>query len=267
MDTNQESKSEMIEKIKKLLALSKSSNQHEAELAARRASELMEKYQISSAVVEASSIKSGKERVTDVRFEVPDLRMKYQWVVILGQAAAVLFDGTILANNRLHGTGFVFVGFESEIPLMCEMFLHLYRSWQGFVERDLDEAKSRHQLNRERMADSWSHPISYYASWAPKDTMKFKHGHGQGYAEALFLRCSKLAQDRKAKMQAASQSCTALVLVRDQEIKKFLSDMGCKDKKLKQTRGDASGYNAGARAGNSVALGGALTSTAGSLED
>ena len=266
MDTNQESKSEMIEKIKKLLALSKSSNQHEAELAAKRASELMEKYQISSASVEASSIKSGKERVADVHFEVPDLRMKYQWVVILGQAAAKLFDGTILVNTRLHGTGFVFVGFESEIPLMREMFLHLYRSWQGFVEQDLDEAKSRHQLNRERMATLYGESLTAFASWAPKDTMKFKHGHGQGYAEALLVRCINLANERKAKMQAASQTCTALVIVRDQEVQKFLDDRGCKTKNLKQTRGDASGYSAGARAGNSVALGGALTSTAGSLK-
>lgn len=265
MDTNNESKSEMIEKIKKLLALSKSNNQHEAELAAKRASELMEKYQISSAVVEASSIKSGKERVADVHFDVPDLRMKYQWVVILGQAAAKLFDGTILVNNRLHGTGFIFVGFESEIPLMREMFLHLYRSWQGFVDVDLDLAKSRHQLNRERMSVIYSDSIDNYASWAPKDTMKFKHGHGQGYAEAIFLRCCKLAEERKAKMQAASQSCTALVLVRDAEVKKFLDDRGCGTKKLKQTRGDASGYHAGARAGQSVALGGALTADAGRL--
>lgn len=243
--TTTEDKSSVIEKIRKLLALSRSSNQHEAELAAQRASELMQKYQIASSVVEASSLKSGKERVADVHFEVPDLRMKYQWVVHLGHAAAKLFDGTILVQRRLHGTGFTFVGFESEIPLMREMFLHLYNAWAGFVSADLAKAKEEHAYRSS-------------ADWAPRDTMKFKHGHGQGYADALYARCVALAEDRKVKVSAASNSCTALVLVRGEAVAHHLKAMGVRYVKVKQTAGDWSGRSAGARAGASVALGGAL---------
>lgn len=255
-----ESKSEMIEKIRKLLALSQSSNQHEAELAAKRASELMAKYQVSSASVEASSIKSGKERVGDVYFQVPDLRMRYQWVVTLGQAAAKLFDGTILVRPELHGTSFTFVGFESEIPLMREMFLHLYRAWQGFVDTDLTMAKV--QFEQERLS---------FQTWAPKDTMKFKHGHGQGYASAIYCRVAAIVESRKEELRRAdtasnTNTCTALVIARDVEVEKFLKARGCKNIKMKQSAGSISGAQAGHRAGHSVPLGGALTASAGSLK-
>ena len=261
----------MIEKIRKLLALSQSSNQHEAELAAKRASELMAKYQISSASVEASSIKSGKERVGDVHFQVPDLRMRYQWVVTLGQAAAKLFDGTILVRPELHGTSFTFVGFESEIPLMREMFLHLYRAWQGFVDTDLTMAKVDAQRNIERMAELYDNPISYYASWAPKDTMKFKHGYGQGYASAIYLRVAAIVESRKEELRRAdtasnTNTCTALVIARDVEVEKFLKARGCKNIRMKQSAGSINGAQAGRRAGHSVPLGGALTASAGSLK-
>ena len=254
MNPDTDTKSDIIAKIQKLLALSKSSNQHEAEVAAKRASELMEKYQIAQSVVEASSIKSGKERVADMHFEVPDLRMKYQWVVTLGHAAAKLFDGTILVNRRLHGTGFVFVGFASEIPAMRETFLHFYHSWKGFVERDLEHAKDCHVNN----------PYSV-ASWAPRDTMKFKQGHGQGYAHALYARCVKLAEERNARVSAANQSCTALVLVRKDEVVKYLATRGIKTVKVRQTDGSTAGFNAGHRAGSNLAIGGALPSAANNL--
>lgn len=238
------SKSDIIEKIRKLLALSTSPNQHEAEIAAKRASEMMAKYQIDSAVVEASSIKSGKERVADVHFQVPDLRMKYQWVVTLATAAARLFDGTILVNRRLHGTGFTFVGFASEIPAMQALFLHFYNSWRGFVETDLEAMKQESR--------------AYFHTWEPRDTMKFKHGHGQGYAEALYCRCVELAESRKVKMQAANDDCRALVIVRSDEIRKWERENGVKKVRISQTSGDGRGYSAGKRAGQSVAIGGAL---------
>lgn len=239
-----ESKSEIIEKIRKLLALSQSKNQFEAELAAQRASEMMKKYQIDSAVVEASSIKSGKERVADVHFQVPDLRMKYQWVETLGLAAAKLFDGTVLINRSLHGTGFTFVGFQSEIPAMKEMFLHFYNSWKSFVEVDLAEHKEKSK--------------TYFSTWEPRDTMKFKHGHGQGYAAALVVRCQKLAEDRMRKVAAQSNDCQALVLVRGGELQLWMQENNVKTVKRTSTRGDDVGYNAGRRAGLNVAIGGAL---------
>lgn len=243
-----EDKSAIIEKIRKLLALSQSKNQHEAELAAQRASELMQKYQIAQSVVEASSVKSGKEKIANVYFTVPDLRMKYQWVIHLGHACAKLFDGTILTNRGLHGTGFTFVGLQSEIPLMESMFTHLYNAWKGFVEFDLERAKQDHSMN------SWE-------EWQPKHTMKFKHGHGQGYAYALFNRCKALAESRKQAVAASSSAGSAMIVLRDNAVSQWLTDNQIRTVKMKQTSGSSSGFDAGRRAGNNVAIGGAISTS------
>ena len=247
-----ETKSEVILKIRKLLALSKSSNRHEAELAAQRASELMAKYQIEASAMEVSEVQSGHDAITREDFTVPGLKMKYQWVVILGYGVAKLFDGTILTSRRLWGTSFVFIGFKSEIPLMKELFLHLYRSWEGFVEADLDRAKA------DRL-DS----IYGAMGWEPRDTMKFKHGHGQGYADAIFYRCVELAKERAAHLQASGNSCTALVVVRTGALSTYLKAQHIgKGRALRETAGSNDGRAAGHRAGSRVALGGAIGSGA-----
>ena len=51
-------KQRIMERIEGLLRLSKSSNQHEAELATQRASELIEKYQISMTALDVSHVRS-----------------------------------------------------------------------------------------------------------------------------------------------------------------------------------------------------------------
>lgn len=243
-----ESKSDVIAKIQKLLALSKSANQHEAELAAQRASDLMAKYQVESSEVEAQSVRSGNDPVVSEKYIVPNQKMKLQWLVTLGHAAAKLYDGTVLLDYGLWGTSFYFVGFKSEVPLMRATFEHLYHSWFHIVESDLAKAKDD--------------ALSYRGfAFEPRHTMKFKHGHGQGFAQALYLRCADLANERKAKVQQAANTCTSLVLVREVAVTNWVKQNNIRTVKTKQTRGDNSGYHAGARAGQSIALGGSISTS------
>lgn len=244
-ETEQLTKEQIVAKIVKLLRLSKSSNQHEAELAAQRASEMMAKYQIDATDVETKNVQNGTDGVISSTYTVADQKMKLHWLETLAVAAAVLYDGTVLIGRGLHGTTFKFVGFRSEIPLMQAIFEHLYEAWKGFVENDLSRAKEAH--------DDFTR-----GPWQPKHTMKFKHGHGQGYAESLASRCALLARDRKAKVQASGNGCTSLVLVRDGAINLWKQQNGVKAARVQQTAGSASGYNAGHAAGRAVALGGAL---------
>jgi len=234
-------KAKMIERVRKLLALSQSTNQHEAELAAERASKLMEEYQIQFADLELNQIRTGAEPIVEEHFQVDGLKMKLHWVGQVGYACALLYDGTILVHSGLWGTSFTFVGFKSDIPMMKTLFTHLYHAWGGIVEHDLQQAKNQS-----------------YHTWAPRDTMKYKHGHGQGYAQALVRRCWEIAQQRKVKLEATSNSCTALVLVRDQAIVEWKKKKGCKPAKLNQTKGASDGFSAGYRSGQNVALGGAI---------
>lgn len=229
----------VIEKIKKLLALSKSSNENEARLAAQKASELMEKHQIAAADVLVEEAKT--QSIVRESYEVEGLRMKYVWVETLGNAVARLFDGTVLVTGQLHGTRFIFVGYPKDIEAMKMLFKHLYDSWCSIVEQDLKEAKANH-----------------YGSWAPKDTMKFKLGHGQGYAARISQRCDELVKARKAAVSASSGSGTALIVVKDRALEEWKVENKIRTVKRTQSSGSLSGAAYGVRAGNNAALGGAI---------
>jgi len=244
-----EEKKAIVAKIEKLLRLSKSSNQHEAELALQRANELMEKHQIDAAAVETADIQSGADAVTEEIYQVKDQKMKLVWIETLANACANLFDGLILVNKQLHGTTFRFVGFKSDIPMMKALFEHLYHSWFGIVELDLETAKRRN----DRIGST---------VWQPKHTMKFKAGHGLGYARALSQRCAKLAEERKAKVSAVSNACMGLVLVRKDAVTKWEVSHGIRRITRKASIGSSDGLNAGFISGLAVPMGGAITSGA-----
>ena len=231
--------SDVIEKIKKLLALSKSSNENEARLAAQKASELMQKHQIDAADVLIQEVKTQK--IVRENYEVEGLRMKYVWVETLGYAVARLFDGSVLTTGQLHGTRFIFVGYPKDIEAMRMLFRHLYDSWLSIVEADLQAAKADHVGN-----------------WKPRDTMKFKLGHGQGYASRISQRCDELVAARKAAVSRSSGSGTALVLVKDRALEEWKTENNIRTVKRHQSSGSMSGYAHGVRAGSNAALGGAI---------
>jgi hypothetical protein len=232
--------SSLIEKIRKLLVLSKSTNENEAKLAAQKASELMQKHQIDMADVLVKEVKS--EKIVRENYEVEGLRMKYVWVETLGNAVAKLFDGFVLTTGQLHGTRFIFVGYPKDIEAMKMLFEHLYSSWLSIVEADLKEAKSLH-----------------IGDWKPRDTMKFKLGHGQGYAHRIMQRCIELVRARKAAVSSSGSTGTALVVVKDQAIVEWKQQNGIKTVSRSQSTGSATGAAYGMRAGSNAALGGATT--------
>ncbi len=248
-----EEKLAIVEKVQKLLRLAKSTNEHEAKLAAQRASELMERYQIDAADTELADVQSGADTVVREHYMVQGQKMKLIWIETLAVACAKLFDGMILVDRRLHGTAFTFVGFKSDIPMMKSLFEHLYGAWSGICEADLMKEKAAwRQCNLDIYGDEKAR------NWAPADTMKFKAGHGLGYATALRNRCYDLANERKAKVSAASNTCHALVLVREDAIVRWKEQNGICSIKRQASRGSNSGQAAGYKAGMNVALGGAL---------
>ena len=232
----------LIERVQKLLALSESPNQHEAELAAARASELMEKYQIDMA--EAALTDAKKLDVEVEYYDVPGLRMKYAWVVNLTWAAARLFDCEIMDPRTLHRTQVMIIGYRDDIELAKSVFEYLYNSWNRIVLRDLGRAKAEVAVFGRR--------------FTPKNTMDYKLGHGTGFANALFNRANELARKRHQDVAAASETGTALVAVKDTGVKDKLVDLGAKNFSRKVSRGDSGGRNDGAVAGRSIALGGEI---------
>jgi hypothetical protein len=231
----------LLAKIRKLLALGQSPNEHEAMVALAMASSLMEKHQISMSAVDVAAVgKSGMEREL---YTVEGLRMKYMWVVTLGNAAAALYDGTVLLHNGLHGTSFFFVGTPGDIPLMKSTFEYLYQSQSSIAAADLVSAKAQ----------------SPYP-FRPKDTMKFKLGHGQAFAQRVYARAKELANLRKAAVSSFSTG-TALVVLKDRMLADWKVQNKIRTVNLKQSAGSAAGSRYGDAAGRAIPLGGSIGNT------
>jgi hypothetical protein len=64
-DLNREERERVYDKVRKLLALSKSPNEHEAALAAERAREILDRYQISLAEVDEKEFTEIVEKGAD----------------------------------------------------------------------------------------------------------------------------------------------------------------------------------------------------------
>jgi hypothetical protein len=234
------SRESILSKIEKLMKLGKSDNQHEAELAMSRANDLMETYQISFGELDIEMIEKGIKSVANEDYNV-DCKMTYAWINTLGCAAAELFDGLCVNKKTLHGNRFTFVGFPEDVVLMKATFEHLFAAWQGFVIKDLKEAKQN---------------ASY--KFAPKDTMKFKLGHGQGYAASLRTRIQGLVADREVNTSMGHG--TSIVLFKKAEVKKSCESWVTYSR-TQQSTGCMLGKQMGSRAANSVALGGTLPQT------
>jgi len=114
---------DIVEKIKKLLLLSESSNENEAALAAAKAAELMLKYSISQSSLH---IEEDKEDVEFFIFEDNDKKNKVQWKGGLAYSIAEFFNCFVYWSNQ----DLYFIGRESDKNAV----LYLYKAISNQIE-------------------------------------------------------------------------------------------------------------------------------------
>ncbi len=228
----------VIEKIRKLLALSKSSNQFEAELAAERANDLMKKYQLSVSEVELDDLK--KTNIVEEWYKTPILR---RWVVTLARSCAILFDGEVLIPKPFGGNIW-FVGYPEDIEAMKNLFEHLYKSWKSFSKIDRKIAKKT--------------SIQEGTGWSRGDGIRFMNSHGLAYASTLCRRCRALAESRKEEVHESSSTGRDLIVLKDQTLKEYGEQKGWSGRSFKTEASSDKGYHAGRAAGERAPLGGAI---------
>lgn len=230
---------DMMNKLKKLFALAKSDNQHEAELAAQKASQIMEEYQIG--LTELDMHEEGE--ILEEFYEVTGTYNR-QWIYQLARACSILFNGMCIVGNPRPGQYmcFRFVGSKADLMAMKMTFEHLFKSWHSIVEIDLVSAK-KHSLKT----------LGY--TFKPKDTMEFKQGHGNGFASAINTRVRRIVEERKQKVETVSVTGRNLVLLKDAAIQKWGKDHGIKCFMSRpSSSGSNGGLSAGLSAGNNIAL-------------
>ena len=231
----------IIERIEKLLRLSKSDNQHEAELAAQRASELMTKHQISMSSLDVEEMKN--ETIGQNLYEGETI--KRQWVPILADACAKLFDGMVVQRGV---SKIFFVGFDEDNKAAQELFRHLYGAWDGIVNRDS-------KIEKLKRSDTGLFSVDFSQ---PLNGASYPNSHGLGYANGIRSRGLELVKERKKEVQAASVAGTDLIIVKGAALRSYEAGQNWRSSRTSTNNRDRAGYSAGSTAGQSAALGGAI---------
>jgi hypothetical protein len=233
----------VIERIKKLLKLSTSSNEHEAALAAQRASELMRAHNIAEAQlrVEEPEARGPEPIVKDHTVNVKgNAKRAAKWKGHLVSAAARLYNCHVWLS---HGEHKLF-GRESDVQaahytaqyLIAEVDRIAKAAWAASPEKALGAVSGR--------------------SWIPNFCL--------GAAVTVWHRCSEVGSERLAKARAAAAAAaagpvTALVVVAKDELEVF-DEYKSFSRRFRTVRSgggrvtQAGAYDQGRAAGASVSL-------------
>lgn len=183
----------LLAKVQKLMALAESANEHEAALAAAKAQSLIEQYNIEQHELETSGRKAA-EPIGLQRIDWPDRDNIDRWEKELVQTVARNMFCDVLWTP-LH---VMFIGRPTDVLVVEYTWAHLREKIVSLVRGRLREAKYRGEV---------SNPKKWRRDWLL--------GAVDGIREKM------IAQHRQ--MQQDNPNSSALVVVRDAEIKTFIS--------------------------------------------
>lgn len=234
-------KQALTEKIRKLLALSESPNQHEAEQAMAKASALMEEHQIEMSTVLVEELQGAKAHEGKI-IRVSETYRSF--VRLIAKASAKIFDVADIGIGEQSAV--YFVGTKEDVALAEALFTYLFDSWKSIVKVDCSQWK-------EEYSDGYweeSQPRQY-------EVKKYKIAHGQGFADAVWSRAYNLSVERQEEVKASSATGTELIVLKDQLIETFIEE-NCTTTytKYKDQHGD--GHSEGRIAGENIPLGGGI---------
>lgn len=227
-------KAQMLEKVKKLVALANSDNEHEVTLAMKRAGELMEEYNLTWG--DLKTTKDVAESIIKENVKGHGEKRKL-WESLLANVVAKTFDCKTLNQTWCVDGGWkiIFIGCKGDVETSIFFFKYLERYLRAKGELQFD-------LMRDRNA--------------------------YGYAATITIesRLKILYQSRKEVMTSDTQ---AIVLAKTTNIDKFITDkIGAvrKGGRARIPNGSPEAWRAGARDGEKVPLNRPMKQTSGPQE-
>lgn len=189
-------KVEVLSKVKKLFALSKSSNENEAALAAAKARDLLSRYNLSIADVQLEIDSSG---LKVVQTEVGAGRILRNWVKNLLLHVASAFDCEHVLKRRSGlPPSMVFIGTDTDTQVAKYTFLFLYRELDRLAKEALPRLKAA------------------CASW---NTSALRYAYLDGAVKRIGERLNRLA----GKMKSMEKKlCKDLILAKEQFITEYM---------------------------------------------
>jgi hypothetical protein len=222
----------VIEKIRKLQALSTSSNQHEAAAAAARAAALLQEYQLDEAALRVDGDDEGPGPILDGELLQTGLRgSALRWRGIIAHG---LSQG-LGAYTYYNGSKILMYGRSSAMPAMRYMFSFMCAEVERLADRGWKQAKA----TAADSARSWKHA--------------FRYGAAQAIGTRLIAQRAEFIDH--VTTSAREEKAMAVVLKDDEEVRfawqKFSARMGHSSQGRISSR---DGFSAGQTAGHSVNL-------------
>lgn len=179
---------ELLSKIRKLLSLSKSANEHEAALAAEKAKKLLDEHNIKEfeltktieSIIEKEAYAFGKKTVT--------------WIRIIASGLSKYLDcKTVLIGNKLK-----VIGSKTDIEVFEYLFSYLINTVERLTQK---ETKTIPYMTNAR---------------------SYKDSFRKGMAMGIYTKLMLIKQGEK---QAPTTNCTALVLTKEKEVNAFFTKL------------------------------------------
>ena len=256
------SEEKIIDKIRKLMTLANSANEHEAALAAARATELMLKHEIAEAQL---ATEEGAEVIEVVERESIDESgsiIPWKGNLCAGLAQSMGCEFYYGSTKYVRGTKqkrtYLIIGQESKRAMIKYMYDYLCAE----LIRLADSAFRKAVLKQR--ADYIAEVKEYKASGLdagpmpkPLSARSWKNGFRLGAASMIWNRLNKQRKETHQAAQEAGQTTALVVVAANAEavqvwMKKNVGKMG---KGRAGTTSSGSGYGAGREAGKSVGLG------------
>ncbi len=190
------SKEKIIEKIQKLLALSNSSNEHEAKLAMENANKMLMKYNL--------SMKDVRDVQSDILEHVVERSGRIsKWKIVLLQSIAELnFCEVIYMHRTNQPKDLLLVGKDHNIIVSIEVYRYLVQ----FLDRNVKE-NTKH--------------------------IECKNSYRVGFALAIRQRANQIISERKSEgvNGHSGEECKDLILVEKHAVDQYLSEQDVKSQK------------------------------------
>lgn len=216
-------KAKVIDKIQKLLALSTSSNLHEASLAAEKAGEMLAKYDLDMMDVESKD--GNKENPIEI-VELDRLHSgKYVWEGRLAKTLANVWECDVIRlQTRESKTGYKYQFFGMRHDM--EILIHFFRFLRMRIGKDCEKYQSK----------------------------KERYSFALGMIITISERLQAMMVHKKKAMD--DSNCTDLVIYKDQLVKGAVKEKHPTGlvKRSSNVKKSAAAFNQGIANGNKVAL-------------
>lgn len=189
-------KGKIIERIRKLLALSKDkgASEDEAKTAAGMARRLMNKYDLSLSEID---IKKSDVIISEVATESWYPRF---WTTTLATAVGQAFD----CKSFRRGPVFMFFGLEADTQVASYLFIYLYRTILDLLD------KKRKHIRRERKLNKRLNRL--YSPVPLGDMRRYMRSYAQGIVLALHIRMQEERKKREKGFEAKGTGKDLVVL-------------------------------------------------------